>query len=100
MVFYVGKSQNLRRRWQSHHRYGDFRKLQPFGRLHYRCLSLGQIHAYELAEIDRLQPAWNYRQSLSWGQGIWLICKLWLVALGWAMWILLILAGVITLILG
>ncbi|MDX1976377.1 MAG: GIY-YIG nuclease family protein [Pseudanabaenaceae cyanobacterium bins.68] len=100
MVFYVGKSQNLRRRWQSHHRLRQFIGLQPFGRLHYRLMPLEQIHAYELAEIERLKPAWNYQQSLSWWQSLLLIVKLWLVALGWLLWALLIFGGTITLIWG
>jgi hypothetical protein len=60
IVLYVGKAKNLRNRWKTaHHRYQQFRLLHPFGRLHYRVLSITQLDAYEKSEIARLRPTWN-----------------------------------------
>jgi hypothetical protein len=60
VVLYVGKAKNLRNRWKAaHHRYQQFKLLYPFGRLHYKVLTINQIHSYEKAEIIRFRPAWN-----------------------------------------
>jgi hypothetical protein len=80
LVFYVGKSKNLHRRWQSHHRYNQFAALYPFGRLHYRLLPLAKIHSYELTEIARLKPKWNYQAIANFWQRIGLILHIWLRA--------------------
>jgi hypothetical protein len=85
-VFYVGKSKNLRHRWKSHHRHPEFAALQPFGRIHYRLLPHHRTHAYELAEIRRLKPHWNY-QAIA---GFWRIAK---VAIG--IWLRAIFYGVL-----
>ena len=78
IVFYVGKAKNLRNRWKpAHHRYQQFELLHPFGRLHYRVLSINQLHAYEKAEIAKFCPVWN-RTSRP---------KPWdLLCLFWAVW--------------
>jgi hypothetical protein len=78
IVFYVGKSKNLHRRWQSHHRHAQFAALQPFGRLHYKQLSFKKIHNYELAEIARLKPKWNYQAIASFWQRFGLFLDIWL----------------------
>jgi hypothetical protein len=60
IVLYVGQAKNLRNRWKtSHHRYSQFSLLHPFGRLHYKVLSVKQLDSYEKAEIARFCPAWN-----------------------------------------
>lgn len=60
VVLYVGKAKNLRNRWRTnHHRYQQFKLLQPFGRLHYQVVSLKQLDQYEKAEIAKFNPKWN-----------------------------------------
>ncbi|MFN3361815.1 MAG: GIY-YIG nuclease family protein, partial [Pseudanabaenaceae cyanobacterium] len=64
-VFYVGKSQNLRQRWRHHHRRQEFYSLAPFGRIHYRLLPPHQLTPWEIKEIKRLRPPWNYHPPLT-----------------------------------
>ncbi|MBD2177708.1 GIY-YIG nuclease family protein [Pseudanabaena sp. FACHB-1998] len=60
VVLYVGKAKNLRNRWRTnHHRYQQFKLLQPFGRLHYRVVSMKQLDGYEKSEISKFTPKWN-----------------------------------------
>ncbi len=62
IVFYVGQAKNLRRRWtKQHHRYRQFQKLAPFGRLHYRLVHPKDLDRIERQEIKRLKPLWNYQ---------------------------------------
>ena len=80
IVLYVGKTKNLRNRWKtSHHRHQQFRLLHPFGRLHYKVLSINQISSYEKAEIDRLRPAWN-RTALN--PSLWTLLSLFVAVWG------------------
>jgi hypothetical protein len=79
-VFYVGKSKNLRQRWKTHHRHPEFAALQPFGRLHYRRLPLNRLHTYELTEIRRLRPLWNYQAIAGFWQIAGLAIAIWLRA--------------------
>ncbi|MCS6959465.1 MAG: GIY-YIG nuclease family protein [Pseudanabaenaceae cyanobacterium SKYGB_i_bin29] len=65
LIFYVGKSQNLRQRWRTHHRRREFHSLAPFGRIHYRLLPPHQLTIWEQREIKRLCPPWNYRPNLT-----------------------------------
>lgn len=67
-VFYVGKSQNLRQRWRSHHKLPEFNALYPFGRIHYYLLPKQRLQAWEKREIKRLNPPWNYQTPLTGGQ--------------------------------
>ncbi len=90
----MGKSKNLQRRWQSHHRYAQFSALSPFGRLHYRLLPMVKIHKYELKEIERLRPKWNYRAIANFWQKLSLILHIWLRA---GIFLILILAIIVTL---
>jgi hypothetical protein len=78
IVFYVGKSKNLHRRWISHHRHAQFAALYPFGRLHFKTLPAAKIHNYELAEIARLRPKWNYQAIANFWQRIGLMLQIWI----------------------
>jgi hypothetical protein len=79
IVLYVGKAKNLRNRWNtSHHRYQQFKILHPFGRLHYRTLSLSKISAHEKTEIAKFQPQWNGTARVT----FWQLCKLFIAVWG------------------
>ncbi len=67
-VFYVGKSQNLKRRWRSHHKLAEFNALNPFGRIHYHLLPNQKLQDWERKEIKRLNPPWNYQTALTAGE--------------------------------
>jgi excinuclease UvrABC nuclease subunit len=71
-VFYVGRSQNLQRRWRSHHKLAEFNALRPFGRIHYHLVPSDRLLALEQAEIKRLKPPWNYQTPLKGGEKLWL----------------------------
>ncbi|MCA1904482.1 MAG: GIY-YIG nuclease family protein [Cyanobacteria bacterium KgW148] len=71
VIFYVGKSANLRRRWRSHHKQAEFEALRPFGRIHYHLLPTDRLQAQESKEIKRLQPPWN-NKTLAPGERLWL----------------------------
>ncbi|PZO40816.1 MAG: endonuclease [Pseudanabaena frigida] len=78
IVLYVGKAKNLRNRWKTaHHRYQQFKLLHPFGRLHYRVLSLKQLDAYEKLEIARLRPTWNQTTRPSFWDLLGLFLAVW-----------------------
>ncbi len=67
---YVGKSRNLRNRWNKRHqRYDQFAIVTwlcgPFARLHYRTLPAAQIDRAEAEEIARLRPPWNRAKVLT-----------------------------------
>lgn len=72
VIFYVGKSQNLRQRWRSHHRQSEFSALHPFARIHYSLVPSDRLQDEESKEIKRLQPPWNYQPCLTWGERLWL----------------------------
>ncbi len=79
IVLYVGKAKNLRSRWKpSHHRYQQFKLLHPFGRLHYKVLSINQLDSYEKSEILRLRPRWNGTARVT----FWDLLRLFLVVWG------------------
>ncbi len=67
-IFYVGKSQNLKRRWRSHHKLAEFNALSPFGRIHYYLLPSQKLQDWERKEIKRLNPPWNYQSALTMGE--------------------------------
>lgn len=60
-IKYIGKAQNLRQRWRSHH---HMQRLQQMSwlRLHYRTLPLEQISLVEAVEISRFKPSLNQVQ--------------------------------------
>jgi hypothetical protein len=95
VVLYVGKTKNLRNRWQSsHHRYQQFKLLHPFGRLHYRVLAADKIHAYEKVEISKFQPQWNGTARVT----FWQLCGLFVAVWGRVMVYALLLLGAIAVI--
>lgn len=81
-IFYVGRAQNLRQRWQRHHRYPQFRLLSPFGRLHYRLVKPNCLDRQEKLDIQRLKPHWNYEPIPEfWGLlAFWIGVWLWVIA--------------------
>jgi len=68
-LFYVGKAVNLRKRLTARHqRYRQIKILAPFARVHYKVLPKAQISSYEISEIKKLKPDWNYtRVPQTWG---------------------------------
>ncbi len=72
VIFYVGKSKNLRERWRSHHKLSEFNALHPFGRIHYYLVPVNCLQEWERREIKRLCPPWNNQNSLTWGEKLWL----------------------------
>jgi len=77
VVFYVGKSKNIRSRWRKHHKYNQFEILGIFGRVHYKIMPESQLHTYEKNEITRLNPPWNYSKTLGFWGLIALFMSIW-----------------------
>ncbi len=57
-IKYIGKAQNLRQRWRSHHHKQRLQQMSWL-RLHYRLLPLEQISLVEAVEISRFKPSLN-----------------------------------------
>lgn len=77
IVFYVGRSKNMRSRWRRHHKHNQFEMLGMFGRLHYRILPESKLQTYEKTEIARLDPPWNYKRAFGFWQLGALLLAVW-----------------------
>jgi hypothetical protein len=100
IVLYVGKAKNLRNRWKKdHHRYQQFKLLHPFGRLHYKVLTVNQITSYEKSEITKFRPAWNGTARVTFWDLLCLFVAVWGRVIVYALLMLLAIATIIYLLL-
>jgi hypothetical protein len=61
-ILYIGKAQNIRTRWQNHHKFGAFYGMRGV-RLHYHLMPEREIHNFEAEEIAKYDPPYNDRKE-------------------------------------